>query len=247
MQPTKVAPSEFAFLYRECDRCAVLKLRDGVARPFMPFPSVFQSIDKSVRGLFEGMDVSKISPDIPSGKLATKSKVLKGEVAVFCEGYEDAHTFLISGKTDAIVEHADGSLSILDFKVSGRDVSGEAQRYACQLAAYALAARQTLGKPDAPIRALGLVVFSPGGMQPGMGQSYPLMMEMQYVPIDPAAAMKDLITELSRIAALLREEYPADPDNLPPASPKCAVCAAFEKRRALSDMLPVTPDDTACE
>lgn len=225
----KLSPSEFAFLYRECDRCAVLKVRDGIARPYMPFPSVFQAIDKSLRGIFAGADVSRIDPALPPGTLATKGHKVK-----FSRDIETGGRTVrieVSGITDATVAHEDGGISVLDFKVSGRDVSGEADRYACQLAAYALGERARLNAPHTPIHALGLIVMSPGGVQPGMGDSYPLMMHMQYVPIPVERALATLDSELARIAALATAEYD-DPAGLPPSAPKCAVCAAQAKRAA---------------
>lgn len=217
----KIAPSDFAYLFRECPRCTYLKLRHGLPRPYMPFPSVFHQLDKLLRGHHDGRELRELIPDAPPGKINTRSLSLKAEVE------RGGVVFRISGRTDAHIDHPDGSMTILDFKVTGSDP--QADRYLCQLAAYALGAEQTLHRP---VAAVGLLIVTPVDTRPTPTQAETLLSTTnRYALVPWDAPRRDiLLSELDRLAELLTGPLP-QPDG------KCSVCS-YTARFVQSVLIP---------
>ena len=63
----RVAPSDFAFLWEECKRCFYLKVHKKLSRPRAPFPSVFGTIDLSMKRCLRGLTTTDVIPCMPRG------------------------------------------------------------------------------------------------------------------------------------------------------------------------------------
>lgn len=66
-QTFKLAPSDFAFLWKECKRCFYLKVHGKMYRPRAPFPTIFGNIDLAMKRHFRGLRTTDILPEMPPG------------------------------------------------------------------------------------------------------------------------------------------------------------------------------------
>lgn len=73
----KLSPSELTFLWDECPRCFYLKVIRNFSRPWSPFPSIFNRIDKLMKDYFDGRSAMDTTPD---GKIAYLGEVTWLEV-----------------------------------------------------------------------------------------------------------------------------------------------------------------------
>lgn len=159
MQTYKISPSDLTFLLNDCDRCFCNKVTGTWQRPYMPFPSVFNKIDKCMKEHYHFLGASVVSPDLPKGVIDTTSR--KIESAPIVIGEEVA--IVLVGKMDARINFTDGSVGVIDFKTS--DTKAEmVDLYKRQLHAYAaILSNPSTGLP-VEISHLGLVCLSPQRM-----------------------------------------------------------------------------------
>lgn len=143
----KISPSSLTFMLSECPRCWYMQIRGIYKRPYTPFPSIFNKIDKLMRGAYQG----KSSLDVTSkeGTFDTKEyKLVSPPITI-----ADNLCIQFSGKTDCLIKFDDGTVGILDFKTS--EVKPDlVQLYAPQLYAY----RESI---DADVSRMGLLCASP--------------------------------------------------------------------------------------
>lgn len=116
-------------------------------RPYTPFPSMFNKMDKLMRGAYQGQSSLEITGK--EGVFDTKEYTLKSRLIPISETVN----IQFSGKTDCLVRFSDRTVGILDFKTS--DIKEDtAQFYAPQLYAY----RECM---DAEVSRMGLLCASP--------------------------------------------------------------------------------------
>ncbi|MEM9149516.1 MAG: PD-(D/E)XK nuclease family protein [Cyanobacteria bacterium P01_F01_bin.3] len=179
--PIKLSPSKLTFLYEDCKRCWWLDAYGVWKRPYTPFPSIFNSIDKVMRGAYAGQSSQLISSDLPEGVIETKSKRSQSTPVIV-----DApiHVFF-SGQIDARVQFEDGTQAIVDFKTS-QPKPQNVELYRRQLMAYAY--MYLMPGKGVPIETsqMGLVCVTPSDFQ--VTDSSVANMEMsvtyQSIPID---------------------------------------------------------------
>ncbi len=63
----RLAPSDFAFLWEECQRCFYLKAHKKLYRPRAPFPSIFGAIDLAMKMHLRGLPTHELLPEMPKG------------------------------------------------------------------------------------------------------------------------------------------------------------------------------------
>lgn len=63
----RLAPSDFAFLWEDCKRCFYLKAHKKLYRPRPPFPSIFGTIDVSMKKHFRGLRTEEILDNVAPG------------------------------------------------------------------------------------------------------------------------------------------------------------------------------------
>ena len=162
MKNWKLSPSDFAFLWEECQRCFYLKVARNYQRPRTPFPKVFTIIDGLMKDFFEGKRSEEISPSLPPGVVKFGEKWVESE-PISIPGRDS--TCFVRGKTDTIIEFDDGTYSVIDFKTT-HTRSEHVSLYGRQLHAYALALEQAAqGKFSlSPISILGLLCVEPSDM-----------------------------------------------------------------------------------
>ena len=148
MQTLKLSPSKLTFLLTECRRCFYMDIHKIYARPYTAFPSIFGKIDRAMRSHYQGK--SSLSLTGKEGIFNTKEYKLVSTP----EQISDNFAIQFSGKTDCIIDFADGTAGILDFKTS-EVKEAKLELYAPQLYAY----REAYSHK--PVSKMGLLCQSP--------------------------------------------------------------------------------------
>lgn len=160
--PWKLSPSDLTFLWDECPRCFYLKVVHNINRPWGAFPKIFTRIDKLMKSFFEGKPASLISSSLPEGIARYGEKWVTSDLIQL--PWHNTACF-IRGKFDVVLEFADQSYGVVDFKTS--EAKAEHVRfYSRQLHAYAYALEnpKSGGLGLQPISRLGLLCVEPISM-----------------------------------------------------------------------------------
>ncbi|KAJ8908026.1 hypothetical protein NDN08_008123 [Rhodosorus marinus] len=144
----RLAPSDFAFLWKECKRCFYLKGHGLLYRPRAPFPSIFNKIDLGMKEFFKGKRTESVLPDMPLGEFLCEED----------DAWVESEIFDI----DCLVLNDDQTYSIIDFKTS--EISRYLSLYSRQLHAYGMALEFPSKKSEimqGVVKHMGLVCYQP--------------------------------------------------------------------------------------
>ena len=225
----KLSPSALSFLKRECYRCFTMKVRYGIDRPNLIFPRIFTDIDLAVKKFYHNKSSTLIVPGMPKCKFIAYSVPVKSTPFQTQNMKTDYH---IEGEADALVQWADGSFGVIDFKTSHCD-SKTLPGYRDQLEAYSYAFTHpeathmdlALKHPELLSKGIqrnGLIVFEPSefsySIEAGIGG---FMGKIAWVPsvYNEAKFMKKMETVDSHISG----------DIMPNPGWFCEFCAAYSK------------------
>lgn len=153
-----LAPSSLTFDWEACRRCFWLQA-NGLRKPYLPFPAVFNAMDAQMKLGFRGRRLDELIVGMPGCVMKYADEWVESETF----GLRGrASRYFIRGKFDTVVEFDDGSFGVVDFKVSHRKAE-YIPLYARQLHAYALALEHPGpgGFGVSPISRMGLIVFEP--------------------------------------------------------------------------------------
>lgn len=221
MENWKLSPSDLTFLWDECPRCFYLKVRHNFKRPAMPFPKIFGRIDLLMKDIYLGHSTKKISPDLPEGRILMTGRWVTSEPIPAADG---ANACYIQGIFDTVVQFADNSYGVVDFKTS--EAKGEhIAFYGRQLQAYAFAlAHPAPGKLHlSPVSKLGLLYFEPQSMQESQPEGLSLAGPTRWVEIPQNETA--FMAFIQQVTELLSQPEP------PAANPECAFCNYREQAR----------------
>lgn len=214
MRTTKLSPSDFAFLWKECKRCYWMKYTQSLPRPYTPMAKIFNTIDGGMQTFFKDKVLSDIDPSLPNIKIIGKNMQCTSEAMPFKD--LDIQLY-VHGKTDGVAEDVDtGGYVIVDYKTS-MPKPEYMTIYAAQLHSYAFAfSKPADGCNSFPnVNRLGLLVYEPKEFV-AEGINANLKGELTWVelPMDK----KWFKTMLREVAELLVQTEP------PEASEGCAFC-----------------------
>jgi hypothetical protein len=158
----KLSPSDLTFLWDECPRCFYLKVVHGFNRPSAAFPRIFSRIDLLMKGFYGNLPASAISDTLPEGVIRFADRWVVSQ-PIHLPGHTPSA--YIKGRFDSVIEFADGSYGIVDFKTSEPRPEHVAF-YSRQLHAYAYALENSAEKALrlAPVSRLGLLCVEPVAM-----------------------------------------------------------------------------------
>jgi hypothetical protein len=219
--PIKLSPSDLTFLWDECKRCFYLKYVHGITRPSAPFPSIFGTIDRLMKGYFQGRPTQALDSSLPVGIVQFGEKWVES-TPVSIPG----HTLqcFIKGKFDSVVAFDDKSFGIVDFKTSEPKTS-HVHFYGRQLHAYAYALEHPAPNKFSlsPISKLGLFIVAPNAMDvTASGQiAYLGGVTWLEIPRDDAS----FVQFLSEVLGVLEQPTP------PAAGETCPYCQYREHAR----------------
>lgn len=135
-------------------------------------------------------------------------------------------TWKILGIYDLLAHYEDGSVGIIDCKVSDSDRDNGAF-YAPQLEAYAHALENPdRGKPF-PVSSMGLLVWRLNGVTPTADGAYGFGVTQHYLPVE---------RDSQKFNALLEELIDVIEGDFPDAGPECPTCNYLVQRAEIQSL-----------
>ena len=151
--PHRATLSPSSFYGIRCPRCLWLEYWHGIKLPANLALQLLLS--RLQEAAYDGVTSKVISPDIPNGKVERYKKRFTSK-PVKVNGEETR--WKIYGEIDLLVDHNDGTYSIVDGKVSmKKDAEALIESYWTQLEAYVFAFENPLEGDAMPIKSIGLL------------------------------------------------------------------------------------------
>ena len=213
--PTRstIRPSDLTFGLSNCRRCLWIFYWFKVQAP-MVMPLVSTLADLQERQ-FQGALLQDIDPSLGDGKIVKWGEFINSK-KISINGEETRWRFY--GKYDVVGENSDGSLAIIDCKVSDND-RDSGQFYAPQLEAYAYSLENPAVGDGKKVSTTGLLIWSPKS-----ADLSGFKVEQRYVPVprDPER-FNNLIEDLINMLE----------GEMPDSGEKCETCRFISNREAL--------------
>ncbi len=218
----KLSPSDLTFLWDECQRCFYLKVVHGFSRPFSPMPKIFNQIDKLMKDFFEGKPTVEISSALPDGVVRFGEKWVTSQPIALPNHHSSC---FIKGKFDTVVEFADQSFGIVDFKTSAAKPE-HIPFYSRQLHAYAYALENPApgNLSLSPISRLGLLCVEP--VQMDRTQSGQVAYLGNVTWLDCPKDNRQFLDFIDQVLTIIEQPSP------PPSNPECIWCKYRDTARS---------------
>lgn len=218
----KLSPSDLTFLWDECPRCFYLKVVHGYARPGGAFPRIFSRIDQLMKDFFQNLPASMLSDNLPEGVIRFADRWVVSQ-PIHLPGH--TQTAYIKGRFDSVIEFADGSFGVVDFKTS-EPRPEHVPFYSRQLHAYAYALENPAEKALklTPVTRLGLLCVEPMSISDDWISRIAYVGEVTWLecPKDEAG----FLGFIERVVSVLENPQPPQPaDN-------CAYCQYRDQARS---------------
>lgn len=215
-----ISPSDLTFGLSTCKRCLWIKYWHKVMLPgAFPLVGTFSSLQENV---FRGVATQEIDPSLRPGRVTKLAEWVKSKPLVI---NGEPTRWRILGKYDLVAENEDGTVALIDCKVSdnSRD-SGEF--YSPQLEAYAYAMEKPAAGRALTVATMGLLVWNPNKVIGNDATTYGFGVTQVYVPV-PRDEKKFLSVIGDFISVL---EGP-----LPDSGPTCTTCNYLLQRLSLEN------------
>jgi len=221
---TKLSPSDFKFLWKDCKHCYYRKIKDGITPPAGAFPSVFTYMNNLLQNNIKGKNLQEIHPDLPNAIVENIEGYLKSMPIPGAENY------YISGRYDIVCRLDDGTYMIVDFKImnpSEESLLG----YATQLHAYKFALENPTDPNKDPklISQMGLISIKPEDIRLDKGNIF-FIASPKFHKIE--INMDDFFKTMNNIATILD-------GPLPLPSESCKYCRYRQATAQIEGFLPV--------
>ena len=213
--PTRstIRPSDLTFGLSTCRRCLWIFYWFKVSAPLtMPLVSTLADQQET---LFQGAKLRDIDPSLGDGTI-TKWGQFINSAKIKVNGEETRWRFY--GKYDVLGENSDGSLAIIDCKVSDNDRDSGAF-YAPQLEAYAYSLENPAVGEGKKVSTMGLLVWSPKS-----ADLTGFKVEQKYVPVE---------RNPEKLQSLLADLLSVLEGDLPVAGADCNLCNYLIERANL--------------
>ena len=213
--PTRstIRPSDLTFGLSNCRRCLWIFYWFKVQAPMvMPLVSTLADLQEKQ---FQGATLKDIDPSLGDGKIVKWGEFINSK-KISINGEETRWRFY--GKYDILGENSDGSLAIIDCKVSDSE-RDNAQFYAPQLEAYAYSLENPAVGEGKKVSTMGLLVWSPKS-----ADLTGFKVEQKYVPVERDSA---------RFQTLLADLINMLEGEMPDSGEKCETCRFISNREAL--------------
>ena len=179
-----------------------------------PLVSTFASLQENA---FRNVSTFDIDPSLRKGEVTKLAEWVKSKTLTI---NGEITRWRILGKYDLVAENEDGTIALIDCKVSDspRD-SGDF--YSPQLEAYAYALENPAAGKSLEVASMGLLVWNPNKVVGESSTNYAFGVSQKYIPV---ARDKDkFLTLLTTFISIL--EGP-----LPDAGENCATCTYLVQR-----------------
>lgn len=223
MKSYKLSPSDFGYLWVECKHCYYQKVKNGIYAPGI-FPSMFGRINKLLQDSIMGKNLNAIHPSLPSGIIEIQEGFLKSIPVPVAENC------FIQGRFDILTKLADGTYTIIDFKITSPDEE-RIQKYASQLHAYKFALENPHSGQGVKISKMGIVSVNPEEMKLVEGK-------IQFTAVPRYHEVKE---DMDSFFKLIQDVEKVLDGELPMPTDLCGLCkyrAYFDKTEVAADDIP---------
>lgn len=151
----KLSPSDFKYLYEDCKHCYWQKTKGLIKElPSIGMPGVFAKMNSLLQNAIIGMDLREINKDLPAGKIEVKEGFLKSKPI------PPAGDCFIGGRFDVASRLADGTYSVIDFKITD-PTEDKIQKFFAQLHAYKFALENPAFGEAKKVSKMGVIAINP--------------------------------------------------------------------------------------
>lgn len=213
--PTRstIRPSDLTFGLSTCRRCLWLFYWFKISAPMvMPIVGTLARLQEKY---FQGAKLKEIDPSLGDGTIVKWGETVNSK-KIFVNGEESRWRF--SGKYDILGQNSDGSLALIDCKVSDSD-RDNAALYSPQLEAYAYCLENPAIGEGHRMASMGLLVWSPV-----KADKTGFLINEKYVPV---------LRDLTRFDALVTDLITMLEGEMPDSGDKCETCRFISNREAL--------------
>lgn len=213
-----ISPSDLTFALSTCQRCLWLKYWYNLVAPTQ-FP-LLGTLSQTQEESFRHASHDEISPLLRPGKIRQWGQWVRSEI-ITING--EATRWQINGKYDLLGHNEDGSVALIDCKVSDSD-RDSAAFYAPQLEAYAYAIERPASSKPFEVATMGLLVWKLDSEvmkaegKPGFATT------QHYIPVERDHQRFELL--LTNLITVIEGDIPSSGEG-------CEVCKYLEARRSI--------------
>jgi CRISPR/Cas system-associated exonuclease Cas4 (RecB family) len=215
-----ISPSDLTFGLSTCKRCLWIKYWHKVTMPgSFPLVGTLSSLQEKN---FAGVHTSEIDSSLRPGRVTKLAEWVKS-TPLSING--ETTRWRILGKYDLVAENEDGTIALIDCKVSdsSRD-SGEF--YSPQLEAYAYALEKPAAGKIAEVATMGLLVWKPKHILGNNSSSFGFGVEQSYVPVP---------RDQGKFLTVIEDFINVLEGPLPDSGPECTTCNYLVERLNLEN------------
>ena len=213
-----ISPSDLTFGLSTCKRCLWVKYWFKVSAPMtMPLVGTLSSLQEEY---FQRADMPTIDPSLRPGKVTKWGEWVKSKPLVV-NGIETRWRIL--GKYDLVSTNDDGTIGLIDCKVSDSQ-RDSGQFYSPQLEAYAYSLENPAAGKSQTVASMGLLVWKPTTAIGTSVDDYGFGVFQKYVAVERDQA--NFLKVIGEFIQVLEGE-------LPDAGPECQTCNYLVARNAL--------------
>ena len=216
-----ISPSDLTFGLSTCKRCLWIKYWYKLIMPGQfPLVGTFASLQEAH---FHGADMSTIDGSLRPGTVTKWGEWVKSG-PLHINGVDTRWRIL--GKYDLVSTNVDGTIGLIDCKVSD-SARDNGAFYSPQLEAYAYALENpAVGKPQS-VASIGLLVWNPSTAIGQSKESYGFGVFQKYVPVE--RDVPNFLRTIEDLIDVLEGE-------LPDAGPECTTCTYLRARNAMDNL-----------
>lgn len=213
-----ISPSDLTFGLSTCKRCLWIKYWFKVTMPGQfPLVGTMAALQEEH---FQGADMPTIDPSLRAGRVTKWGEWVKSKPLVI-DGVETRWRIL--GKYDLVATNEDGTIALIDCKVSDSQ-RDSGQFYSPQLEAYAFSLENPAAGKAQTVASIGLLVWKLTTATGTSADDYGFGVLQKYVPVERDQA--NFLTVIAEFIDVLEGE-------LPEAGPECQTCNYLVARKAL--------------
>ena len=215
-----ISPSDLTFGLSTCKRCLWIKYWYKVIMPGQfPLVGTMASLQEEH---FQGADMPTIDPSLRPGKVSKWGEWVKSK-PLLVNGVESRWRIL--GKYDLVSTNEDGTIGLIDCKVSDSE-RDSGQFYSPQLEAYAYSLENPAAGRAQSVASMGLLVWKPTHAVGDSLENYGFGVFQKYLPVERDQA------NFLRVIGEFIEVLEGD---LPDSGTTCTTCIYLNERTALDN------------
>lgn len=215
-----ISPSDLTFGLSTCKRCLWIKYWYKVTMPgAFPLVGTFANMQEKH---FRGVAMSEIDSSLRPGKVTKWGEWVKSRPL---EVNGQISRWRIFGKYDLVAQNDDGTVALIDCKVSDSD-RDNGEFYSPQLEAYAYSMENPAAGKGAIVASMGLLIWRPTQAIGEDKNSYGFAMAQKYLPV--ARNQDNFLKIIGEFITVLEGE-------LPDAGPTCGTCTYLTQRLSLEN------------